>query len=630
MQSSDKPSKISLPFADTGTKRTIPVASQIGIIDGAASYTDGFPPKNFLPISASGVPPAGADFNGILNATTALERWFSAGGNFPYDGAYSALIGGYPKGARVAHTTNGDVWINTVENNVTDPEGGSPAGWIALSSPDGVTFDITAPNFAVGELAPGVSSAFSTSQLIDVHARYNYLSNDTYDFTGNVEPLIGSAAFNDNTTSIGSVAFDHHAGYQFYHHYNSPATSGSIRAFWGLLEILQGSVNEMAYFTAENPTGAGTISSLYGVLIRALTKGSAQNWAIYTQGATKSKFEGKVEFGDRVTVIKDGSDTVGSGPVLGVTNAADTRRWYQQLSAGNGLTTWHYNGTVWTTPFALSAADMATFTGTVTAGAFSTAGDITLTGVNQAFRKVAAEGVTLLGVYGSVDGITIQAASGTGFNGAASCMFISKNTGTNRSINAAGTINASGADVAEYEYNNNLVVQKGDVIGFKADGTLTNVFAEAKRFGIKSTNPSLCNGDTWGSEEKVGKRPAEPVRVMPVVAYDGEQEPVTVTPGDTDAAWAAKVSSYTTQLAAFDARMEIARKGVDRIAYCGKVPVNVTGAQAGGYIVAAQGTGGVIVGQYVGDPTFAQYKLAVGRVNKILQDGTCEVAVIVH
>lgn len=66
------------------------------------------------------------------------------------------------------------------------------------------------------------------------------------------------------------------------------------------------------------------------------------------------------------------------------------------------------------------------------------------------------------------------------------------------------------------------------------------------------------------------------------------------------------------------------------MAYSGKVPVNVTGATPGGYIIAVEGENGLIAGQFVADPDFSQYKRAVGRINRILEDGRAEVAVMVH
>jgi hypothetical protein len=135
MQSSNIPSKIPLPFAyaaGAGYKNTIPTASQIGIVNGKASLTDGFPPLTFDPISSGGVPPFGADFNGILNEITAIQQWQQAGGMFPYDSSFSTTVGGYPKGAIILSTSFNGLWQSTVENNTANPDTGG-AGWISLA-----------------------------------------------------------------------------------------------------------------------------------------------------------------------------------------------------------------------------------------------------------------------------------------------------------------------------------------------------------------------------------------------------------------------------------------------------------------------------------------------------------------
>ncbi len=136
MQASSIPSKIQLPFAHSGTKNTIPVASQIGITAGAASFTDGFPPLTFTPISAGGVPPAGGDFNGILNAITAVQQWQSAGGIFKWDSAFATAIGGYPAGAILQSSANTISWLNLADNNSTNPDAtdGSAANWASLGA----------------------------------------------------------------------------------------------------------------------------------------------------------------------------------------------------------------------------------------------------------------------------------------------------------------------------------------------------------------------------------------------------------------------------------------------------------------------------------------------------------------
>lgn len=136
MQSSDIPGKLAKPFAANaggGFIRSIPVNSQIGITDGAASLTDGFVPLNFLPIASGGVPPFGADMNGILFEISGWTRWAAAGGPIYFDGAFATLVGGYPKGAVVQSSiTPGVMFVSTAENNSTNPESGG-VNWISLS-----------------------------------------------------------------------------------------------------------------------------------------------------------------------------------------------------------------------------------------------------------------------------------------------------------------------------------------------------------------------------------------------------------------------------------------------------------------------------------------------------------------
>jgi hypothetical protein len=129
MQAINSPTKMPVPFADSGTKNAIPIPSQIGVTPGLASFTTGFPPLTFTPIAAGGVPPFGADFNGVLNAITQALRWTNAGGQYIYDAAFATSIGGYPKGALLQRSTLDGFWLCTADNNSTDPDAGG-AGWI--------------------------------------------------------------------------------------------------------------------------------------------------------------------------------------------------------------------------------------------------------------------------------------------------------------------------------------------------------------------------------------------------------------------------------------------------------------------------------------------------------------------
>jgi hypothetical protein len=184
--------------------------------------------------------------------------------------------------------------------------------------------------------------------------------------------------------------------------------------------------------------------------------------------------------------------------------------------------------------------------------------------------------------------VIVLGTTGTGYSVANTTMFVKKDTGTNRSINAAGTINASGADYAEYMTKaRNFTIAKGDVVGINAQGKLTNVFSEAISFVVKSTNPSYVGGDSWGSEDVIGKRP------------------------DVDAPQSEKDS--------FKLALENARQTVDRIAFCGQVPVNVISATVGQYIIPFNDNGaikGVAINE--DDLTMSQYIKSVGKVIKVV------------
>jgi hypothetical protein len=141
-----------------------------------------------------------------------------------------------------------------------------------------------------------------------------------------------------------------------------------------------------------------------------------------------------------------------------------------------------------------------------------------------------------------------------------------------------------------------FTIAKGDVCGINAEGKLTNVFADAISFCVKSTDPGLVGGDSWFTEPR----------------------PLGVN--------GTEVSAGTPEYDAWYARMETARATVDRIAFCGQVPVNVTGTTAGQYIVPFNDNG-AIKGQAVSNPTFEQYQISVGKVIAVEADGRAKIIV---
>lgn len=130
------PTKFGTVWNASGVNRnTIPVASQIGVTPGLASYTDGFPPLTMTPIASGGVPPFGQDFNGLGYAVTLAIQWLQAGGGYAFDSSFASTVGGYPLGAEVQRSDGLGFWVNTSANNSTGPESAtSGTNWIPLPS----------------------------------------------------------------------------------------------------------------------------------------------------------------------------------------------------------------------------------------------------------------------------------------------------------------------------------------------------------------------------------------------------------------------------------------------------------------------------------------------------------------
>ncbi|MDR0458643.1 MAG: hypothetical protein LBH10_06435 [Burkholderiaceae bacterium] len=170
MQQASRPVKIELPFANSGVRTTIPVPSQITITPGAASYTDGFPPLTMTPLSSGGIPPDGADFNGVLNAITAIEQWQCAGGLFAFDSTFCTTIGGYPMGALLAKADGSGFWVSTAENNMGNPDLNAP-DWTGLVTEGELTaLGINLSNLGNSVVHAGVTLTTASYQVTPADA----------------------------------------------------------------------------------------------------------------------------------------------------------------------------------------------------------------------------------------------------------------------------------------------------------------------------------------------------------------------------------------------------------------------------------------------------------------------------
>ena len=245
-----------------------------------------------------------------------------------------------------------------------------------------------------------------------------------------------------------------------------------------------------------------------------------------------------------------------------------------------------------------------------------------------------------------------QAASNT-FSSSQSVLRVSKSVLTNRSINCAGTVNSSGADYAEYmiKKDSTITFRKGDLCGITSNGTLTNLFSESISFGIKSTNPSFV-----GNEQDLGpsnrNRISLAISVDEITSYIQTKKltnPYTISQADkdsfvrtaeilTDEQVDAELESRKTRRfesdikkrmlderiayntaseERFETQYEPKRFLLERIAFCGQVPVNLVGTP-GDYVVPTQGPNDTIVGIAKRNVSFEEYQNAVGKIIKVL------------
>lgn len=141
MLAANIPIKVSVVWAASASSpdvHVVPIPSQQGVTPGAASFTDGFVPDNFLPVGVGGIPPFGNDFNGVLQAFSQWIQWFNAGGPVAYDATFQGAVSGYPKGAVIASgTTLGQFWLSLVDGNTSDPDTGG-ANWSGYSVLGGI------------------------------------------------------------------------------------------------------------------------------------------------------------------------------------------------------------------------------------------------------------------------------------------------------------------------------------------------------------------------------------------------------------------------------------------------------------------------------------------------------------
>ena len=342
------------------------------------------------------------------------------------------------------------------------------------------------------------------------------------------------------------------------------------------------------------------------------------------------------------------------------------------FSGGFGFMTTSGNGSAYKDGFSLSVKAYDQGSNAWTSNLFSIKGNGTVYmpwlkagTVNAAtrhdIRKLGVQGTEIFQVGREGSAAPCLAVNGSdglgGWAGSASVLYVGKNATTSRGIASPGTFNAQGTDYAEYfvKFQTCAAVIAGQIVGVNNKNQVTDLWADAVMFAIKSTDPSFVGGDSWANgvgprpSPQAGPAPTQPLRRADALTQQAvpgtnppEFEDVVTESGDTDEEWAEKQAAYTAALAAhniavqqdaeamdtFDAALEVERQKVDRIAIAGRVPVNVQGAQPGDYIVPVQDGAGIKgIAVHEDDISMKQYFRAVGRVISIEPDGRAYVMV---
>lgn len=169
-----QPSRISEPFAGSGTKNVIPATNATPSASQAASWASGFPPECSQPISAGGCPVPRNDMNGVLN-------WLSQGFAYNQDGgvwAWSALAD-YDIG-RIVRGSDGLLYQSKAQSGpgvaagAQDPV--SDTGFVYWQAPN-------VPTMPEGDLSDAVAStrwvrAFTAYAVVYVDGANGSDSND--------------------------------------------------------------------------------------------------------------------------------------------------------------------------------------------------------------------------------------------------------------------------------------------------------------------------------------------------------------------------------------------------------------------------------------------------------------------
>ena len=193
----DTPVYNAIPFAQDGLKNTIPNSTAS---EGAASFTQGFPPETMNPINAGGVPPAGRDMNGILNQLSSHQVWLNAGMIYKFDATLATAIGGYKTGAIIQTDDGLSAYICVTNNNSNNPNS-VLTGWMPYAGQaliDYIGGGERLRQYAVGDIY------FTTQVFADADAVADYFGGGEWEAWGG-GTYMSMAGTNTGVTLTGNT-----------------------------------------------------------------------------------------------------------------------------------------------------------------------------------------------------------------------------------------------------------------------------------------------------------------------------------------------------------------------------------------------------------------------------------------
>jgi hypothetical protein len=367
--------------------------------------------------------------------------------------------------------------VSLAGGNITMPASGNitnASGAMTVSATTNLNLQPAGGNVGIGTTAPSatlqITSPSASTGLMVTQTNANDLSTTMISNTLTVNPASQSSG--DGNTVMSNTL-------------TTPVGSSGGSSYTGLQNSLAVADTSAANVIGESTSATGRAGSITGSIVIA---------QMHNNGAA-------VALDGVSTTVNTGTGTLSSATGLGVsmTTGATTITNMYGLNIGNtntGATISNnygiYIGALSTasTQYSIYASDANSPSyfadnigiGTTAPGApldvnQTTAGSTALNGQNA--------GTAFWKVLNPAGGIS------AGYNAANAVEYVAKDTGTGRSINAAGTINASGADFAEWiDWPSADKPQMGSVILFKGSYVVVSSPFTAAFVGNDTKNPN--------------------------------------------------------------------------------------------------------------------------------------------